>query len=327
MSILDFHVRVYPTRKGGGQYANWKKNDLITKLKPMFETAQLRLCKDGCIRRTAQEDSVLWESPWWHARHLPCMRCYRDHHIKFNFFGYIPPRCLECWKVVAAPRTVLELKMLEEVQKELDIPGKVGIDLRMYTTRKYAGFWYTTSLDNGQHAYKLVREAVNDAISPDMPVLLKRGCTEFEMLNGPSDTWCISDDALELDKMIDTYTDFRAHTTQRSHGELAYNKVQQHWIDWAYMIGDDTYKEFTDQEPLYPAPVMYHDKDADAIKVQLAANRVTQLHRVPPAQVGLAFQGMGKVMQDTGLGRNALGRVMGFHDISPFNVQDHSEIT
>jgi hypothetical protein len=290
----------------------------------MFRSGQLKLCKDGFIRRTAPSDGVLFETPWHHARHLCNMQCYRDHHIKFKFFGYIPPRCLECWKIVVMPRTLKELMKLKNLQKELDVPGKCGIELRHYTSRTYGGYFYTNSLDEGQRRYKQVREAVSDNIGAFVNVILKRGCTEMEMLGGPSDMWAISDNFIELDEKINNYCEFNhAAVLNRGHGDLAYNRAMQLWIDWAYAIGDETSKEYNGGKPLYPAPVTYHDKDAGALKVQLAANRVMRLHGTPPHVVGEAFEKLG----ETGLSREALGRLQGFHNISPFNIGDHVEIT
>lgn len=322
---LDYHPKVYPSRSCGGQYMNWKKYDILGVLQQMFDTGQLRLTNEGFIERAMDSKVIQHTTPWIHAKHLPCMHCYRDHHIKFNFFGYIPPRCMECWKIVVMPRTVAELFELHELQKDMNRASKCGIELRHYTTRMYGGYYYARSLTEGQHRWSEVQDAVHTEINPDIKVILKRGCTEMEMLVGPSDTWAIADNHLELDEYLNNYLKLDARTVQTAQGELSKRRIFQSWVDWAYAHGDETYQIFTDYKPLYPAPVTYHDQDEGAVKVQMAANKVMRLHGATPQSVGEAFKGMGQVMNDSKLGRNALGRIMGFDNISPFNIQGHDE--
>jgi hypothetical protein len=217
------------------------------------------------------------------------------------------------------PKTLKDLMELKETQRILDVPGKCGIELRPYTHRLYGGYFYTNSLDEGQTRYEEVRKILPKRFK----MLLKRGCTEMEMVGGPSDWWVIADNHLELDAKIDTYCKLDAEVLNKAMGDLSYNKIMQLWVDWAYAVGDETYKEFTDGMPLYPAPVTYHEKDSGAIKVQLAANRLERLHRIPPQVVGEAFMKLG----ETGMSREALGRLQGFHNLSPFTIGDHLEIT
>lgn len=323
---MEYHARIHPTRRCFGNYKEWTDRDLIGKLQPMLDNGQLRLLDNGMIGRAMAPNVIQHNTPWLHAKHLPCMECYRDHHIKFNFFGYIPPRCLECWKVVAMPRTVKELFKLRKLQCDLGKASKCGIEMRHYTQRLYGGYFYTRSLDEGQARYKEVREAINDSISPDVKVILKRGCTEFEMTHGPSDTWAIADNFLDLDYYIDNHCDFQSKTIQTAQGSLCENRIHQLWVDWAYAHGDETYSEFTGGQPLYPSPVTYHDVDSGAAKVQLSANRVMRLHGTSPQKVGEALKKMGEIQEELGIGRNELGRIMGFHNISPFNIQGHMEL-
>lgn len=322
---MEYHPKVHPSRAAHGQYGSWKKYDVIGILQQMFDTGQLRLTNEGFVERAMDPRVIQHTTPWIHAKHLPCMSCYRDHHIKFNFFGYIPPRCMECWKIVVMPRTVAELFELHDLQKEMNRPSKCGIELRHYTTRMYGGYYYARSLDEGQSRWKEVQEAVHTEINPDIKVILKRGCTEMEMLAGPSDMWALADNVLDLDYYLDSYLKLNARTVQTAQGELSYRRIYQMWIDWAYAHGDETYQLYTDYQPLYPAPVTYHDKDAGAACVQMAANKLQRLHQIPPVQIGEAFKGLGEVMSNTGIGRNALGRMMGFNKVSPFNIQGHDE--
>ena len=107
----------------------------------------------------------------------------------------------------------------------------------------------------GLACYVKVRKAVDEAISPDVKVLLKRACTEMEHGIGPSDQWQLKPGQLE----------FEARLNQRFVNELpliqqsdhAKDDIHQRWIERAYEVGDDTYRKFADG-PLYPDYVTYH---------------------------------------------------------------------
>lgn len=210
------------------------------------------------------------ETPWVHIKGAPKKHCGLDHHIIFNTFGIIHPRCQKCWKVVVTPTTFKGLIELEEIQRGLNRPSKLGIEMRDYTPKFYGGYFYNHSIDEGRARYEEVRKAVNEHMTggKDINVILKRGCTEFEMIKGPSQFWHNTIEEEEFLELLEAYIDY-----QRGNGDQA-RLVQTHvrlkWLLWAHANNDMSYVEYNGGETLFPGYTKYHEGDIDDIKHDLA---------------------------------------------------------
>ena len=134
------------------------------------------------------------------------------------------------------------------------MPSKCGIEERPIVHGLYGGYFYNDSLEEGLECYEKVCDAV------DMPISLKRGCTEFELACGNSRTWEVTDSQLGFEDMVDRcvvkYPE--DHARQSFH---AIQGVHRSWIEWAYAHGDKTYLEYTDGWPLYTPPATYHSEE------------------------------------------------------------------
>jgi len=231
------------------QYETLSKADLITKLKPMFDKGALHLRNDGKID---QDTRLTYNSPWIHQRIAPNRNCGL-YHIYYNHFGFIHSRCQECWKVVVRPRTLSELDKLRQIQKKLDTPSKCGIEKRDTVCGLYGGYFYNDSLEKGRDCYKLVRAT----ISPEITVLLKRGCTEFEIGGEPSDLWEVTEDQKELEEYLNDWV--VSNVEKLPQPDHLKDTVFRSWIHWAYQHGDMTYLDYTDGKPLFPPYKTYHE--------------------------------------------------------------------
>lgn len=227
-----------------------------------WDAYKIKLCNRSDKRQ------IVYQTPWIHQRNGATKRCGFDHQICFNFFGIIPPRCLECWKVVVNPRTFIELVALRDLQKELDVNSKCGIEMRDYTSKLYGGYFYTDSFDEGRERYKQIRETVNDCISPDVPVILKRGCTEFEMLKGPSHHWHMTPKEEETLLILENYVEIQNSNTPQC--AECKNYVFLKWMMWAHASGDMTYTDWNGGKVLFPTVVTYHEDNREKIKQELA---------------------------------------------------------
>lgn len=238
------------------QYKEIVRGDLITKLEPLFANGRFFLRDDGKITQTTR---LTHDSPWIHHKTAPNRNCGL-YHVYHEYFKFVHSRCQECWKVVVRPRTLLELYKLMELQKALDLPCKCGIEKRGTVFGLYGGYFYNDSKELGLECYKLVRANVDANLSPDVIVILKRGCTEFEIggHGGPSDKWEVSKDQTEMEAILNdlVYQDV-VKLPQPDHVKEA---IFRSWIHYAYANGDVTYKEFTGGEPLFPAYVTYHEE-------------------------------------------------------------------
>jgi hypothetical protein len=237
------------------KYESLSKRDLIGKLRPLFKSGALYLRDDGKI---TQDTRPAWDTPWIHQKSAPNRNCGL-YHIYYNVFGFIHSRCQECWKVVIRPRTLVELDQLMDIEKRLDLPSKCGIEKRETVCGLYGGYFYNDSLEQGLECYRTVRDAVDKHISPDVTVLLKRACTEFEIEGkmGDSDEWSVSDEQKDMESYLaDWVVDDVQKTAQAEHLK---DLVFRSWIHWAYQNGDISYLHYTDGKPLFPPYKTYHE--------------------------------------------------------------------
>jgi len=244
-------------------YTDLKNNNIIGLVQ--------RLLKAGIIKQRDSDGKLVpvvsaqWDTPWVHVRQSYQSNCFLwktiifEHIVKVNLpkdKWFVPVGCQDCWKVVVRPATLKQLFDLEKIERRMNVPSKCGIEIRPSVFGNYGGYFYNRGLENGLSRYREVRGAVDEYISPDIPVLLKRGCTEMEHGVGPSDKWDITEEQVRIEKMVVERFVTDAQIIQQS--EHAVGHVHQTWIEKAYQWGDPTVFEYLDGVPLYPDYVTYH---------------------------------------------------------------------
>ena len=226
------------------------KYDLGEKVKPLIASGMYYIRpSDGKI---AQEHTQLdLEPPWIYTRPRVEANCRLWHGVMFQVFDIFPPDCLNCWKVVVRPRTIVELIQLYELQENhTQRFCKCGIELRDYVPYLYGGYFYCNSEAEGYEVMEEVRQLVDEHISPDVSVTLKRYCTEFEVRFGSSRE--IEDNLPEDNQLwantIDKVFDVKAE------GETQPMWLRQHiiknWILFALDRGDQTANLFNGGNPI-----------------------------------------------------------------------------
>jgi len=244
-------------------YDRLRAEDVVTWALPLLTRAGYRVRPgDGHF---IVETSIHPDAPWHHVKHSDQLDCHLYHAVMFDVLfknmevKWVASDCQGCWKVVVRPKTLLGLFALDEIQKRLGRPSKCGIEVRETVHGLYGGYFYNLSLEAGRECYELVRKAVDEEplLGPDVTVLLKRGCTEFEMECGPSNEWKVTPEQERAERLIKkTFVSDHNFTPQPDH---VVTRVFRRWIEFAYAAGDETYKHFTNGEPLYPPYVTYHD--------------------------------------------------------------------
>ncbi len=116
---------------------------------------------------------------WKDAHPGGCIR-----HLKvFERYRAIPQYCFECYKILVEPRSVLELFKLLMVFEEIVLPGnnarKCMVETRDDCSGEYKGFVFCRGIEESREMRKIIRKAVGDAISPEIAITLKRGCSEY----------------------------------------------------------------------------------------------------------------------------------------------------
>jgi hypothetical protein len=297
MAFQQSDPKIYKSMKIKGLMRDWHDNDPFRRLAPLaskgyyWDVETKRLKKAGPF-------SVSTNTPWCHARGGHHKNCLFDHHVAFDLFGIIPPRCQECWKVVVTPRNFQQLIELEALQLSLPetVPCKCGIELRDYTSKHYGGYFYTNSFDEGRDRYEQVVQWVSEALTngPEIAetVILKRGCTEFEMIKGPAPYWHMTKEEAEQYELLEAYVD--NHRNLSKQPDMVKNHVRQKWALWAHANGDLSYVPYNGGVPLFPGYVRFHEGDRDAIKADLAMAKAKVLGNID-GEVSFKFL---KVAQD-----------------------------
>ena len=203
----------------------------------------------------------------------------------WDSFRVIPKKCREsCWKVCVKLQTVHELYQFHLLQGQMHILegfcGKCGIDLRWYTSSRYAGFWYNKSQEDGQYAYErtveLMRSSPYFATMFDYEektgkevITLKKGCTEMQVpqIGGyPSSTWEDHPKLEEWKEMESRLDDmFSQADTDGTGPQPAWmiDKTIYSWCEFAHQIGDPTYLDVLGHDPFAYVEDTYHKKGGD----------------------------------------------------------------
>ena len=235
-------------------YDELLKQNLIPYVRPLLQRGWA-LTLEGKLEARQQ---IAVDSPWVFAHQDKNRHCDIWHKIFFNMLDFLPSDCLGCWKVVVRPKSLYELFVLREIQLKLGRPSKCGIEVRPTVCGLYGGYFYNDTLQHGEDCWEEVKEQVNRYMEPDTPVILKRGCTEFEAKFGDSRDWedHITADQVQIERALVEMIPEKANPPQL---DMIKPDVMKRWIEWAYQNGDLTYKFFTQDKPLYDPYRIYHD--------------------------------------------------------------------
>jgi hypothetical protein len=200
---------------------------------------------------------------WLHTKFDLQKSCHVWWTKYFGVFRCVPEKCLKhCWKLCACHRgfdrerrqyrqlNLSEVMDIHELQQDMGVTSKVGMDPRDYTPTIWGAYWYTDSMDQGQKLFETLRGGL-DKINPDIDLSLKRACTEYEIYLGPSNTW---DDREfkweETEKVLNKWVYPEPNHTNEDQHELIQQSVKLRFLHWAYMHGDMTYKDFIDGDDI-----------------------------------------------------------------------------
>jgi len=261
MGFKTSDKKIYDLMIEEGLAAKWKSEDFIS-LFSRFKKLGFRWNPATCRYDQFAAPEITQNTPWNHTRPDPRLKCTLDHSILFNEYGIISTRCLNCWKVVVTPRTFSELLTLEKLQIQMDCASKCGVEVRDYVPKFYGGYFYNVGPEAGLNRYKQVRESISDIISPDVSVILKRGCTEYEYAKGTQ--WSISEDQLGIQQMIDLLVSINNGLMDQPN--FVKSHVRRSWMLWAHMNGDFSYMEYNGGKKLFPDYKQYQNMSLEEIK-------------------------------------------------------------
>jgi hypothetical protein len=212
-----------------------------------------------------------YDSPWIHNNEGGSVtrRCTFDQAIVFGLFNIISPRCLRCWKTCLKLKDYDTTRKMEEYQKTFPGSSKCGMEKRNYTPRMWGAYFYRDTFDGGRDCVDKLNEELPDVLGEDnYEIILKRGCTEFELLKGPSLFWYNTPaEEAGYEKLCGYFADEREYTEQPV---IIKNHIRMQWIAWAHACGDMSYMSYNNDKPMFPKLVYYHEGDRDKIKQEMA---------------------------------------------------------
>lgn len=250
------------------------ENDVLGWLRPLWDGGGWTMGDDGILRQ--RQSQIAIDTPWLHHGHADYANCMLWHQVMFNLISeriekllpdtgkrFVPSGCQNCWKVVVRPQTIVQLFALNELQSKSDRPSKAGIEPRSTVEGSYGGYFYNDSYELGQESYVWVREAVDNYpnLGPEVPVILKRACTEMEFSVGPSDQWEVTEEQKRIEALIEKWVEINPEAGKRQQPENVITRVMRRWIEFAAERGDMTYLVFTGGKRVNKSYVTYHEDD------------------------------------------------------------------
>jgi len=231
-------------------YAKQLERDVITVLTPYFERGVMKFReKDSKIDFKLV---IPHKSPWYFVKPNRERTCTFWKDFVFKTFKFIPARCQGCWKVVVKPQTLKQLFDLAEYQERHDYDCKCGIEVRPNVFGNYGGYFYFNSKEEGLKGLRDIRFSFEK-----LPVFLKRGCTEMEHAYPDSRTWKIHPSQREIEKWLVDNVIPTTKMPPQTPDQIRNTKCR--WVEHAFNVGDETYKKYTDGNPLYPPYVTYEE--------------------------------------------------------------------
>lgn len=177
-------------------------------------------------------------------------RCQKWHGIFWDLLSsksMVHSHCQECWKVCMFPRDFAEVISIYEYQSAHEAQCKVGMDMREYTKSIWGAYWYNRSIGEATK-----RHAMLTGEFPDAQVIIKRGCTEFELLGaaGDSQYWIVTKIQREQEIWLDEHLDFDPFINP-GQNEAIRQSVIQRWMVWAHQHGDMSYLPYRGMVPVF----------------------------------------------------------------------------
>jgi hypothetical protein len=176
----------------------------------------------------------------------------------------IPYACRDCYKVRILTRSLRALMAVKHLAEATPYTTKSGSEVdNRYNTSLYTTCLYLDGLDQARAVYADLRREIDadPALGPDVVMIIKRGCSNYERALGPSDAYVV-DARLEP---AETYLAgrFVDDTPPSTAPKAAIHALRQlNLVEIAFRIGDETYKDFTAGQPLHPPFVDYAPRPA-----------------------------------------------------------------
>lgn len=319
--------RIYGKMQLAGHMAKTALRDHVSTLSPFQKFGFV--WKDGKLTRPFYSGAESFGTPWCHARHLAGKHCTLDSQMTFTMYNAIHPRCMSCWKTVVTPKNFDELMTWWKVQNhgEIDFSCKCGIEMRDYTPKFYGAYHYAGSIEEGREQYEKCKELAKKHLSEETAngVILKRACTEFELLKGPSNTWHLTEDEERIINLVDTYVDF-PNQNKGQDKEIGHPHVHMRWLLWAHMNNDMSYLPYNGDIPIFPGYIKYHEGKVNDIKHDIAILTAQAKHGHSPEMTHDFLRSLNNYSRANKVPLEELGAPLGYDFKPQMGPTDYSDV-
>jgi len=136
---------------------------------------------------------------------------------------------------------------------------KCLVECREQIAGTYTGLVYCTGLEEGEEILNMLRRVVSGEISKKIPVILKRGCSEFAVAYPEyaqaeqgvttmeyKEAWKEYEDLVDKGFVVNTSQSETATNNRRTY-TIQDAKIMLAWLRYAATIGDLSYRIISDQ--------------------------------------------------------------------------------
>ena len=194
----------------------------------------------------------------------------RRHFQVFNTFNVIPEFCFGCYKVQLEPKNVMELFKLYFVFDNLNLRNnntrKCMLEFRPEVSGNYKGYIYCSSLSEAKEIKNQLVNTLNKKINKNIPIAVKRGCSEFGIAHPEYKKIDQKDGRLmeynkkwrEKEKIIDNKLTIKNRSKQKvlqnslSGISVSDILIMRNWLAYAKKIGDLSYKKIIKEVMISP---------------------------------------------------------------------------
>lgn len=238
-------------------------NDMLFRLRQggYLGTSHMIDKQTGQIRKII-EGGIEWSTPWVHVNVDDNRNCNELQMIE-KCFGFVPTKCLSCWKVVIRPKTVVDLfnlyNLMVKVNEDDDVPCKCGCEVdRPFVHALYGGYVYNTGKQEGEKRLEQWRKLLKEYM-PGTDCYLKRYCSEFEIRHGNTKGYNQPKEAKHWETLLDKY--LYVEPPGLAQPDYLVNYVMSFWIKTAYYNGDSSVLKLNNDEHLFTQCQKYEKGD------------------------------------------------------------------
>jgi hypothetical protein len=217
--------------------------------------------EDGTLRFSTAPS----RAPYLQVRNALRLPCHFRNQFLFRLAyagAAVPFGCRSCYKVKAAPPTFRGLIALRGLLEQAPYHSKCGMGgFGPHARGLYAAYLYLEGLPAARAAWRDFRARLDahPDLGPTVPLVIKRGCSNFEMACGRSDRWSFADGLAAVEDVLAAR--FRRSAAAAPPYRIARAAIMPEWVRHAHAIGDDTYLDVTGGRPLFPPTLTYSPEE------------------------------------------------------------------